>query len=136
MTAYVFACDDCGVVSPPILPRHAATVRNAHDCGRVCVDCGWRTALSCTAYRGRCKACYSEIPHRPLRRGADLIEDAEWLADHGADLADVLARLDVKKDTFWQAMKRAERLDLYWRLADRMPDADLRRASSKNRSVA
>lgn len=59
---------------------------------------------------------------------AALLEDAEWLADADHSLTEVLNRLDVNRNTFRDACRRADRLDLYWRLANREPDADNRRA--------
>lgn len=59
---------------------------------------------------------------------AALLEDAEWLADADHSLTEVLTRLDVNRNTFRDACRRAGQMDLYWRLANREPDADNRRA--------
>lgn len=69
-----------------------------------------------------------------------MLEDAEWLADSDLSLSAVIERLDVNRNTFRDACRRAGRLDLYWRLANREPDADMRRAVSdgikRNKEVA
>ncbi|WP_028654869.1 hypothetical protein [Nocardioides sp. J54] len=63
---------------------------------------------------------------RPLHL---MVEDAEWLADSGLNLTGVLHRLNVNRDTFRDLLRRADRADLYWRLAMREPDADNRKAT-------
>lgn len=139
MRLYQPTCDDCDAVGPTYsLKAHARRAVTFHECDRACPSCGWRRANR--HQRGLCSACYrSDARHDAplaLHRASVLFEDAEWLADDGATLADVLARLDIKKDTFWQACKRGGRMDLYWRLADRMLDADLRRAISRRKTPA
>lgn len=62
---------------------------------------------------------------------ANLLEDAEWLADSDATLSEVVERLAVKLDTFRDTCARAGRSDLYWRLARREPDGDLRWANRR-----
>lgn len=57
-----------------------------------------------------------------------LIENAEWLADADLSLTEVLDRLGYSNDTFRDACRREGRSDLYWRLVNREPDADNRRA--------
>ncbi|WP_418061756.1 hypothetical protein [Pimelobacter simplex] len=61
-------------------------------------------------------------------RGADVIEDAEWMAEDGESLGAVCARLDIGPEAFWVTCKRRGRMDLYDRLADREPDGERRRA--------
>jgi hypothetical protein len=58
-----------------------------------------------------------------------MLEDAEWLAEDDRGLTYVLERLSVNRNTFRDACRREERMDLYWRLANREPDADNRRAT-------
>lgn len=80
----------------------------------------------------------NERPGRPAsepERGkagsvAPMLEDAEWLADSDLSLTAVVERLDVNRNTFRDACRRENRMDLYWRLANREPDADLRRSVS------
>lgn len=60
---------------------------------------------------------------------AQVIEDAEWLADDGMNLTGVLFRLGIKRNTFRDQLRIKGREDLYWRLADREPDAENRRAA-------
>lgn len=57
-----------------------------------------------------------------------VIEDVEWLADGNANLTEVIARLDINRNTLRDLLRREDRDDLYWRLANREPDADSRRA--------
>lgn len=59
-------------------------------------------------------------PSRGGRHRDDLMEDAEWLADDGLNLDVVLDRLDITRDAFHQACRRANRLDLYHRLMRRV----------------
>lgn len=65
------------------------------------------------------------------RSVATLLEDAEWLADGDAALSEVVERLDVRLDTFRDTCARAGRSDLYWRLARREPDGDMRWANRR-----
>lgn len=57
-----------------------------------------------------------------------VIEDAEWLADSDMSLTQVIDRLAINRNTFRDLLRREGRDDLYWRLANREPDADNRRA--------
>lgn len=61
-------------------------------------------------------------------RGADVLEDAEWMAQDGESLGAVCSRLDIGAEAFWVTCKRRGRMDLYDRLADREPDGERRRA--------
>lgn len=62
-----------------------------------------------------------EKPHgRPMMRHL-WIEDAEWLADGGMTLTNILERLGCTRDNFEVACRRADRRDLYRRLAERDP---------------
>jgi hypothetical protein len=74
-------------------------------------------------------------PGRPLLRDAQ-VEDAEWLADAGENLTGACARLGMKADSLRTACKRAGRLDVYRRLADREPDRELRAAVRASKRVA
>lgn len=68
-------------------------------------------------------------PGRYPLRAAHVLEDAEWLADHSRlTLHEVCQRISRSRDTFWKLCWRRNRLDLYWLLADREPDAEQRRA--------
>lgn len=62
---------------------------------------------------------------------ANLLEDAEWLADSDAALSEVIERLAVNRDTFRETCTRAGRSDLYWRLARREPDGEQRWETSQ-----
>ena len=64
-----------------------------------------------------------------VRPTAVVLEDAEFLADGDLNLTNVLERLGLRRDTFHAACRREGRLDLYWRLANREPDADNLRAA-------
>lgn len=55
-------------------------------------------------------------------------EDIEWLADWGLSLTDVKQRLGVSTEAVQVALRRAGKSDVYWRLANREPDAERRRA--------
>lgn len=55
------------------------------------------------------------------------IENAEWLADADMTLSEVLERLGVKHASFRDQCSRAGRSDLYWRLANREPNGEMRR---------
>jgi hypothetical protein len=61
-----------------------------------------------------------ENPGRVITRTA-LIEDAEWLADGGMTLTNILERLGCTRDNFEAACRRDGRRDLYRRLAERDP---------------
>ena len=63
------------------------------------------------------------------RRTVDrILENAEWLADGDASLTEVIDRLGVGRNTLRDLLRREGRGDLYWRLANREPDAEDRRA--------
>lgn len=64
---------------------------------------------------------------RRLRRGPEIIEDAEWMAAGDQSLTTACDRLNMKPDTLWRTCKRYGRLDIYDRLADRESNGDMRR---------
>jgi len=123
-------CIDCGI---PMVPASAYYKMTKSE----------RAGLRFHVARGLCRACYErQRKRRTLARfprtktpGPVLIEDMEYIADSGGNLTEAIMRLRKTKDALWRACKRAGRMDLYWRLADRMPDAEHRRASRK-RGVA
>jgi hypothetical protein len=53
-----------------------------------------------------------------------MIENAEWLADFDETLTTVLTRLDVNREQFYQACRRAGRTDLFARLSRREPTSE------------
>ena len=56
------------------------------------------------------------------------VAEAEHLADNDCSLAQACAQLGIKPDTLHAYCLRRGRPDIYWRLANREPNAEQRRA--------
>jgi hypothetical protein len=102
--------------------------RNARYCRTAAARRGWAPPLAWDNIDDP-----DERPVRPEKVDGRktvhrIIEDAEWLADSDLSLSAVCERLDINRDTFRDILRREGRSDLYWRLANREPDADLRRS--------
>lgn len=69
------------------------------------------------------------IPARHRRRDA-FVENVEWITDAGDNLTVAAARLDMTWESLRDQLRRAGRLDLYWRLAGREPNAQNRHATA------
>ena len=68
---------------------------------------------------------YRSNVRRPV---AVAIAEAEHLADCDCSLSEACRQLGIKADSLRDYCARMGRPDLYWRLANREPDADSRRA--------
>lgn len=67
----------------------------------------------------------------PTERLTAHIEDLEWMANNDENLTGAATRLGLRPDTLHTICRRANREDIYWRLAGREHNAEQRLAGKK-----
>ena len=104
-------------------PLHAVPDLPAAAAARLCevVDCGKKHKAHgfCCAHVARLRRYGDPLGGPPAPEEWLIIEDVEWMADHGESLEGAAARLDQKVGTLERALDRAGRADLVARLRSR-----------------
>ena len=90
---------------------------------------GWAPPLAWDDIDDPAAEPYAPAPKRGIE--AHVVDNIEFLTNHGERIAGISARLGITPGSIHTQLGRAGRSDIWWRLAAREPDAALRLSSRR-----